>query len=208
LDSSRFEIHIVKLYPETAQNLESCLTSVDRKFASDDTALKEDCEVAFFPPVSGGATLSIIKITRKKLDVNTIVSQLTTPGTGAIDIFVGVVRENTKGADKIFKTRKLEYEAYEAMALETMREIETEIRGKWISIEGVAIIQRIGTIAAGTPSVIIACSSSHRDQGVFEATRFAIDRLKQIVPIWKKEISDNGEEWIDGDYIPKSEDCP
>ena len=83
---------------------------------------------------------------------------------------------------------------------------EREIRERWPTIGGIILLQRIGRLAAGTPTVIIACSASHRDTGVFEATRYGIDRLKEIVPIWKKEVGPSGEEWVEGEYIPKRGD--
>jgi len=70
-------------------------------------------------------------------------------------------------------------------------------------VEGIAIVQRIGHLNAGTPTVVIACSAGHRDSGVFEAARYGIDRLKQIVPIWKKEVGPDGGVWVEGDYLPK-----
>jgi MoaE-MoaD fusion protein len=73
-------------------------------------------------------------------------------------------------------------------------------------VQGIVIVQRIGRLDAGTPTVLIACSASHRDTGVFEAARYGIDRLKEIVPVWKKEIGPHGEEWIEGHYRPERGD--
>jgi molybdopterin synthase catalytic subunit len=89
------------------------------------------------------------------------------------------------------------------MAEEKMAQVADEIREQWPTVEGVAIVQRIGRLYPGTPTVMIACTAGHRDTGVFEAARYGIDRLKQIVPIWKKEITPLGEEWVEGDYHPK-----
>jgi molybdopterin synthase catalytic subunit len=88
------------------------------------------------------------------------------------------------------------------MAQEKMMQIAVEIRAKWPDIFGIAIVQQLGVFHPGEISTLIACSSSHRDQGIFEACRFAIDRLKQIVPVWKKEIGTDGVTWIEGEYIP------
>ena len=84
-----------------------------------------------------------------------------------------------------------------------MKQVANEIRQKWPAVEGVAIIQRIGRLMPGAPTVVIACTAGHRDTGVFEAARYGIDRLKEIVPIWKKEIGSKGEIWVEGEYIPK-----
>ena len=84
-----------------------------------------------------------------------------------------------------------------------MEQVAEEIREKWPAVEGVAIIQRIGKLCPGTPTVLIACTAAHRDTGVFEAARYGIDRLKQIVPIWKREVGSGGEVWVEGDYVPE-----
>ena len=97
----------------------------------------------------------------------------------------------------------IEYEAYKPMAESKMKQVADEIRERWPTIEGIAVVQRIGRLTPRTPTVLIAVTAAHRDTGVFDAARYGIDRLKEIVPVWKKEVSPNGEEWIEGDYIPK-----
>jgi molybdopterin synthase catalytic subunit len=84
--------------------------------------------------------------------------------------------------------------------------VANEIRVRWPKVEGIAIVQRIGHLPAGTPAVLIACAAPHRDMGVFDAARYGIDRLKEIVSIWKKEIGPNGEVWVEGDYHPDERD--
>jgi molybdopterin synthase catalytic subunit len=101
------------------------------------------------------------------------------------------------------QTDELEYDAYRDMAESKMNQISDEIRSRWSDVEGIALIQRTGKLTPGTVSVIIACTSSHRDSGIFDAARYGIDRLKEIVPIWKKEVSKGGEVWIEGDYFPQ-----
>ncbi len=83
-----------------------------------------------------------------------------------------------------------------------MRQVAEEIRERWPAVEGIAMVQRIGILEPMTPTVLIACTAAHRDTGVFEAARYGIDRLKEIVPIWKKEVSPDGEVWVEGDYRP------
>jgi molybdopterin synthase catalytic subunit len=85
-----------------------------------------------------------------------------------------------------------------------MKQVADEIRERWPIIEGIAVVQRIGRLYPKTPTVLIACTAAHRDTGVFEAARYGIDRLKEIVPIWKKEVSPRGEYWVEGDYFPKA----
>ena len=120
-------------------------------------------------------------------------------------MFTGLVRGFTEREDP-HETLQLEYEAYEPMAEKMMCRIAEEIRGKWPEVESIAIFQRIGKLKPGTPTVTIACTAAHRDTGVFEAARYGIDRLKEIVPIWKKEYSTSGESWIEGDFIPQPRD--
>ncbi|HBA90540.1 MAG TPA: hypothetical protein DCZ08_01770 [Anaerolineaceae bacterium] len=104
------------------------------------------------------------------------------------------------------ETVALEYEAYVPMAEAKMAQVADEIRERWPTVQGIAIVQRIGYLTPRTPTVLIACTAAHRDTGVFEAARFGIDRLKEIVPIWKKEILSNGEVWVEGDYHPHKGD--
>ena len=110
----------------------------------------------------------------------------------------------TRNAGFPHETAYLEYEAYVPMAEAKMKQVAEEIRAKWSSVEGIAIVQRVGKLYPQTPTVLIACTAAHRDTGVFDAARYGIDRLKEIVPIWKKEFGPNGEFWVEGEYIPKA----
>lgn len=145
---------------------------------------------------------TIYFITEDELDLNALVDQITLTSTGAAAIFTGMVRGVTARGDA-HETVYLEYEAYKPMAEEKMRQVADEIRQRWPTVEGIAIVQRVGRLYPRTPTVLIACTSAHRDTGVFDAAKYGIDRLKEIVPVWKKEISPDGEEWVEGDYIPR-----
>ena len=146
---------------------------------------------------------TIFSITEGEIDLNALVDSITLTSTGATAIFTGMVRGVTT-RENPHETVYLEYEAYKPMAEAKMKQVADEIRAKWPTIEGIAIVQRIGRLYPRTPTVLIACSSPHRDTGVFDAARYGIDRLKEIVPVWKKEVSPQGEEWVEGDYIPKA----
>jgi len=153
---------------------------------------------------------TICKITEEKIDLNALLEKITLSTTGASAIFTGMVRGETSRTGEAqginyapHETVYLEYEAYTPMAEAKMKQVADEIREKWEVVEGIAIVQRIGKLYPRTPTVIIACTASHRDTGVFEAARYGIDRLKEIVPIWKKEIMPDGEEWVEGEYIPE-----
>jgi molybdopterin synthase catalytic subunit len=145
----------------------------------------------------------IISVTEEEIDLNDLLARITLTSTGAAAIFTGMVRGETKRGDA-HETEYLEYEAYIPMAEAKMKQVADEIRAKWPVIEGIAIVQRIGKLYPKTPTVLIACTAAHRDTGVFEAARYGIDRLKEIVPVWKKEVSPDGQFWVEGDYIPKA----
>jgi molybdopterin synthase catalytic subunit len=138
---------------------------------------------------------TIVSITRDMPDLKTLVAQVTGITTGGVAIFTGIVRGKTEGEQPV-ETLHLEYEAYDGMAEKMLLQIAGEIRQKWPKVEGIALVQRIGTINPGELAVVVACSAAHRDEGIFEAARYGIDRLKEIVPVWKKEVGPQGEEWV------------
>ena len=144
---------------------------------------------------------TITLITEEELDLDALVQQIVSSSDGAVAMFTGLVRGVTRRDDP-HETEYLEYEAYQPMAEAMMKQVADEIRAQWNTIEGIAIVQRIGRLYPCTPTVFIACTSPHRDTGVFEAARYGIDRLKQIVPVWKKEVGPGGREWVEGAYRP------
>ena len=131
-------------------------------------------------------------ITAAPLDQAAIVTALDTSGIGAVCVFLGLVRDNNKGRRVLF----LDYEAYEPLALRGLDLIVAESREKWPSVR-LAIHHRIGRMAIGEASVVIAAASPHRADA-FAASRYAIERIKQIVPIWKHEYFEGGDVWIEG----------
>ena len=189
-------------YPAISGLLPHALVSINLEYAFDEDLIQPGAEVAFFPPVSGGSgTPTILKITNDPLDLDELVAQITQITTGAVCVFSGIVRGQTSRGDAR-QTIALEYEAYIPMAEAKMGQVAQEIRKRWPAVAGIAIVQRIGRLEPMTPTVLIACAAAHRDTGVFEAARYGIDRLKEIVPVWKKEIGQNGEIWVEGDYRP------
>ncbi|MEN4013439.1 MAG: molybdenum cofactor biosynthesis protein MoaE [Bellilinea sp.] len=196
---------LVERYPLLAERLGNALVSVNLQFAFDDDTISAGDEVAFFPPVSGGSLPTIVMVTRDELDLNDLLGQITLTTTGAACVFTGMVRGETHRGDA-HQTVALEYEAYIPMAEAKMAQVAAEIRSRWHSVEGIAIVQRVGLLKPRTPTVLIACTAAHRDTGVFEAARYGIDRLKEIVPIWKKEIMPGGEVWVEGEYHPNQGD--
>jgi molybdopterin synthase catalytic subunit len=141
---------------------------------------------------------TIIRITADPIDLNALQRAVTTPRDGAVVLFTGTVRGVT-GAER---TNKLEYEAYTEMAKAKLQQVADEMRAKFALIHGIALVQRVGEMAVGEPTVAVVVSAGHRGDGAFEAARYGIDRLKQIVPVWKKETRPDGSAWVEGDYLP------
>lgn len=189
-------------YPRLRDYRSVALTSVNEEYADHGTALRDGDEIAIFPPVSGGAVgsdpltiarpLELYRITRDPIDARAVAGELQRPEAGAICIFEGIVRNNSKGK----ATRHLVYEAYETMALKKMEEIGVFVKKAW-EIDGVAILHRLGRLEIGETSVAIIVTSPHR-RASFDACEYAIDRLKKVVPIWKKEFFEDGEVWVEG----------
>jgi molybdopterin synthase catalytic subunit/molybdopterin converting factor small subunit len=189
-------------YSDLENKLENSIVAINHEFSRLNAVIPDNAEVAFFPPVSGGDDMgNIIALTSDDLSADLVTRQLTQNTTGAICCFTGIVRQKTnRGREQ--NTRELFYEAYESMAYEKMRQIANAIQSQWPDVERIALIQRIGLVPAGVPSVLVACASSHRDTGIFAAAQYGINRLKEIVPVWKKEITKEDEHWVSGDYHP------
>lgn len=145
-------------------------------------------------------------LTDSEPDLHEIHRQLARPDVGSVVWFTGTVRGSTARDGLPPETLQLEYTAYEAMAEERMRQIAQEIWQRWPLVKGIAIVQRLGVLPVGALTTLVACASGHRDEGGFEAARYGIDRLKEIVPVWKKERSAGGAIWIEGSYRPTSAD--
>ena len=186
-------------YPRFAQFESSVVASVNQEYAQWSERLKADDEVAFLPPVSGGSGElgttgeDSVGLVRERIDSEKIVAGLKAPADGAVVVFDGIVRNHSGGRSTLY----LEYEAYEPMALKKMKEIVASMRREF-SIDRVAVVHRLGRLEIGETSVLIAVSSPHR-LAAFDACRYAIDRLKKQVPIWKKEYFADGAVWVEGE---------
>jgi molybdopterin converting factor subunit 1 len=176
------------IHPALESLLPSCFVSVNQEYAGNDHPIHAGDEVAILPPVSGGEDTRFL-ITDQPLRADDVIKLVSNPRAGAVLTFVGTVREFTQGQRTVY----LSYEAYAPMAIQKMKQIAAEIRERWPEAE-VAIHHRIGDLAIEDIAVIIAVATPHRNES-FEAGRYAIERLKQIVPIWKKEIWEDGSEW-------------
>jgi molybdopterin synthase catalytic subunit len=138
----------------------------------------------------------LFEITAAPISVDEVNRRVTSPAAGAVVTFTGIVRGTNQGR----QVRYLEYEAYPEMAEVVLAQIGDEVKARW-KVDAVAIVHRTGRLEIGEASVVIAIASGHR-QGAFEAGRYAIDRIKQIVPVWKKEYFEGGEVWIEGPSQP------
>lgn len=138
----------------------------------------------------------MIKLTEKAIDVQKVIDSASSLSAGAVNVFIGTVRNNANGKNVVW----LEYEAYETMAIAEIKKIIDEASHRW-PLLGWAVSHRIGTLKPGEVSVVVAVASPHRKES-FEACQYIIDTLKEKAPIWKKELFEDGEEWISARPIP------
>jgi MoaE-MoaD fusion protein len=192
-------------FPRLRGMAASVVLALNQEFSTPSAPLADGDEVAFLPPVSGGSdrylhevadydTGNFFALTREPIDGRGIGQRLLRGEDGALVNFEGVARNNTKGR----ATRYLEYECYEAMAVKMMAQIGREIAGAY-AIGRVAMVHRLGRIEIGEASVAVVVSAPHR-KPAFEAALEGINRLKRLVPVWKKEYFVDGEVWVDGEW--------
>lgn len=188
-------------------NLRGIAVGVNAEYAGASQVLREGDEVALLPPVSGGAPRNAdsyesieqpaaVQLTREWIDAEKLVDAAKAAEDGAVVVFDGIVRDNSRGR----KTRYLEYEAYEEMALRQMEELAAQARERF-QIRHVTMVHRLGRLEIGETSVLIVVAAAHR-AAAFDANRWIIDTLKQTVPIWKKEFFVDGAVWAPGEPFP------
>ena len=189
-------------YPDLSPLLGHVIVTINQRYAGRDRALNSGDEVAVFPPVSGGSHEAFINLSDQPIAIGELISRVTEPGAGAVVSFLGVVRDTHLGR----QVEYLEYEAYAQMAIARLQQIVGEMREQWPKARRIGIVHRVGHLDVGEAAVVVAVGAPHRDDGAFEAARYAIDRIKEIVPIWKKEVWSEGKAWILGDHHPSPED--
>lgn len=178
-------------YPRIAALLRASPVMVNAAYADLDVPLADGDEVAFIPPVAGGADDAVrFAVVETPLVADDVAALVAAPEAGAVVTFVGTVRKHARGRE----VRWLEYEAYAAGCVPIFAQLAAEMRERW-RIVGVAIHHRVGHLNIGDASVVIAVSATHR-QDAFAACGYAIDRLKERAPIWKKEAYADGATWI------------
>ena len=183
---------LLEKYPGLERFGRSLLFAVNQEYATPETVIEEGDEVALFPPVSGGANHDFFELTTEPIDVGQVARRVVLPGCGATVTLDGYAREWTKGKQTLY----LVYEAYDSMALSEMRRLGDEAH-KQFDIAHLGIVHRTGRLEIGETSVVIAVSAPHR-KAAFQACEWAIRELKRTVPIWKKEVYVDGEEWVTG----------
>lgn len=180
---------LVADYPDVERFGKRLAVSVNLEVTDFDVKLRDGDEVAFLPPVSGGS--GMCSLSETPLDVGDVVARVAGPGMGGIVTFIGAVRDNARGRE----IRHLEYESYPEMAEREMERIAADASERWPGTR-VAIAHRSGHLAIGELAVVVVAAAPHRSEA-FSACRYAIDTLKQTVPIWKKEVATDGDYWVD-----------
>jgi molybdopterin synthase catalytic subunit len=198
--ASVFE-HYATQFPQLRSMAGSIVMARNHEFSPLHSPISDGDEVAFLPPVSGGAHLEIVDaaghyfaLTREPIVTKAITGRIQQAADGAVVAFEGVVRDNTKGRP----TKFLDYECYEPMALKMMAAIGREIAADF-AIGRISMVHRLGRMEIGEASVVVAASAPHR-KPAFEAALEGINRLKKLVPIWKKEYFADGEIWVEGEW--------
>lgn len=180
--------------------------ALNRAYAPPDRVLAEGDEVALIPPVSGGSGDAgtgqprRYEITQAPISLDDAAARVAAPAQGGITLFAGTVRGVTSGKSgqsESFATDYLEYEAYPEMAEAVFANIAAEAQVRWPAISAVAIVHRVGRLEVGDVSVVIAVAAAHRAD-TFDACHFVIDRIKQIAPVWKREVGPDGSSWVEG----------
>jgi molybdopterin synthase catalytic subunit len=192
-------------YPVLQPVIATVACAVNDDYVAASEVLHEGAEVALIPPVSGGAQLveappasEPFWLTRERLEphAHTLVDLVRSGRNGAVNLFYGIVRNENDGRNVL----RLEYDAHESMALKKMREVAGEVKDRFAEISEVGIWHRIGMLEIGETSLLVAVSSPHRKEA-FEACHWAVDRIKEIVPVWKKEFFDGGAVWVEGHAV-------
>ena len=183
---------LARLHPPVAR-IRELIIARNREYVGLDEAVGDGDELALIPPVSGGAATSgdRILVSTARLSVDAAIEAVRGPDAGGIVVFLGTVRDQSRGK----RVRHLEYEAYAEMAESKMREIAAALEAAHEPLR-LALHHRVGDLSIGDVAVVIVAAAPHRD-AAFTAARAAIDELKRVVPIWKKEYTDDGAVWIE-----------
>jgi molybdopterin synthase catalytic subunit len=182
-------------YPAVRPLLDSAVFAVNDEYVAFEERLKDGAQVALIPPVSGGSG-DLYRVTTEPLEASRLTELIRRDESGAIDLFLGVVRNHNDGHPVDW----LEYEAHESMALRKLREVGEETKRHFPQVSDVGAWHRVGRLEIGETSLLVAVSAPHRKEA-FEACHWAVDRIKEVVPVWKKEYGPDGAFWVEGHAI-------
>ena len=202
-------------YPAVAPLMSTLVCAVNEEYVDGGHRLSPGDQVALIPPVSGGSSApggrtaarqggsatggrvgtDRFQVTQEPLDPQRLIDLVRRDESGALALFYGVVRNHNRGRQVLY----LEYDAYPSMAVKKMRQVAEEVRSRW-DITDLAISHRTGRLEIGETSLLVAVSAPHRREA-FEACHYAVDRIKEIVPVWKKEVWQGGESWVEGHAV-------
>jgi len=210
---------IASQYPAVVPLMSALVCAVNEEYVPNEHRLSPGDQVALIPPVSGGssagggqtaarlggsspgggAEADRFQVTEEPLDPQRLVNLVRRDESGAVALFYGVVRNHSQGRRVLY----LEYDAYPSLAVKKMHQVAEEARSRW-DITDIAISHRIGRLEVGETSLLVVVSAPHRREA-FEACHYAVDRIKEIVPVWKKEVWEGGESWVEGHPVAAAE---
>ena len=181
-------------FPRLEPMLATTVFAIDDEYVPFEERLHDGAEVALIPPVSGGSDADgLFRVTYGVMNADDLVKLVQRHEAGAVTLFYGDVRNHNEGRS----VARLEYEAHESMALRKMREVAAETKQRFPEVCEVGVWHRIGTLEIGETSLLVAVSSPHR-KDAFEACHWCVDRIKEVVPVWKKEHWRDGSAWVEG----------
>jgi molybdopterin synthase catalytic subunit len=183
-------------YPAIEGLIDRVVFAVDDEYVAFNERLRDGSEVAAIPPVSGGSEAPLFLVTRDVMDPQALVAAVQRDEAGAINLFYGVVRNHNDGK----QVSHLEYEAHESMALKKLEEVARETKQRFPEISEVGAWHRVGRLEIGETSLLVAVSAAHRQECI-EACHWAVDRIKEVVPVWKKEYGPDGSVWLEGHAV-------
>ena len=183
-------------FPPLEPMLKTIVFAIDDEYVPFEQRLHDGAEIALIPPVSGGSEDGLFRVTTDVMAPDALVKLVRRDEAGAVTLFYGDVRNHSEGRS----VERLEYEAHESMALRKMREVAAETKQRFPDICEVGVWHRIGTLEIGETSLLVAVSSPHR-RDAFEACHWCVDRIKEVVPVWKKEHWSDGSAWVEGHPI-------
>lgn len=181
--------------PDAAAIVDRSQVAVNLDIASADVTLRHGDEIAVLPPVAGGADDAprvLVDVRDGDLPVDEVLAGVASDAAGATVLFLGTVRDHSEGVAAV---QRLEYTSYAEMAVATMHVIAGEVTQRWPQVCGVAVLHAIGDLPVGAPTIAVACSAAHREEA-FDACRYALEAVKDRVPVWKREVTADGARWV------------